>query len=231
MKHKRQLSMLGVICALAFIVMIVIVVTGSSEGFDKAAAMWAYKIRSAGMNTLIEGITYIGNWSSIVTICVLLVAFKTTRHTGLTASLVTAITWILNKGIQHIIMRERPDEIMRLIEQGGPSFPSAHASSSMALFISIAICLFIVKRYKKESDIEIKTDDKVLPVICIILPFIIAFSRVYLGVHWTTDVIAGALEGLAVALISVPTLYLLAEKIETRIEAFLMKGARERAEE
>lgn len=211
--------------------MVVLVTTESTQAFDKAVTMWAYKHRTMGMNTLMEGITYIGNWSSIVVICILLLAFESTRHTGICVSLATTFTWLLNKGIQHVVMRERPEAIMRLIEQGGPSFPSAHAASSMALFITIAICLVALCRRKREMGLPLDTQDRVMPVICVVAPLLIAFSRVYLGVHWATDVIAGVLEGLTIAMIAVPHLHLFAAKIEDAIEVFIKKNTRETADE
>lgn len=230
-RYSNIYRTIGTLAALGFLLILVIVTTGSSEAFDERLALWACKIRSAGLNTLMEGITYLGNWSSIVVICLLLLAFEATRHTGVCASLATAFTWLLNKGIQHIIMRERPDIIMRLIDQGGPSFPSAHASASMAMFISIAICLFAVRRRKKAMGFPLQSQDNIIPYLCIVAPILIAFSRVYLGVHWMTDVIGGALEGLAIAMLASPRLFLLAAKIVDWIDLMLKKGSKETVEE
>lgn len=94
--------------------------------------------------------------------------------------------------IKEIIQRERP--ISQLIEISGYSFPSGHATLSTTLAFSLYLIL-------KDKVIY----NKLLLIICIIFPLLISFSRVYLCVHYLSDIIAG----IALGLIWVSTIYLI----------------------
>ena len=94
--------------------------------------------------------------------------------------------------IKEIIQRERP--ISQLIEISGYSFPSGHATLSTTLAFSLYLIL-------KDKVIY----NKLLLIICMIFPLLISFSRVYLCVHYLSDIIAG----IALGLIWVSTIYLI----------------------
>ena len=80
--------------------------------------------------------------------------------------------------IKSLIKRARP--LHHLVEVSGYSFPSGHAVTSTALAFSLYLILSKRVKYKKT-----------LLSLCIIYPLIISFSRVYLSVHYLSDVIAG----------------------------------------
>ena len=82
---------------------------------------------------------------------------------------------------------------MRLIEETGFSFPSAHAMLSAALYIMLII---LVCKYLKNILAKI-----VLVPFFSALILVVAYSRVYLGVHYITDIIGGWLIGFAITLI------------------------------
>ena len=94
--------------------------------------------------------------------------------------------------IKEIIQRERP--ISQLIEISGYSFPSGHATLSTTLAFSLYLIL-------KDKVIY----NKLLLIICIVFPILISFSRVYLCVHYLSDIIAG----IALGLIWVSVIYLI----------------------
>ena len=94
--------------------------------------------------------------------------------------------------LKEIIQRERP--ISQLIEISGYSFPSGHATLSTTLAFSLYLIL-------KDKVIY----NKLLLIICMIFPLLISFSRVYLCVHYLSDIIAG----IALGLIWVSTIYLI----------------------
>ena len=94
--------------------------------------------------------------------------------------------------IKEIIKRERP--LLQLIEISGYSFPSGHATLSTTLVFSLYLILKDKIKYKK-----------LFISICIIFPLLISFTRVYLCVHYLSDIIAG----IGLGLIWVSSIYLI----------------------
>ena len=89
--------------------------------------------------------------------------------------------------IKWIVDRSRPD-IDRLTNFSGPSFPSGHAAASAASFAAFALLLGMGRAPRFRAT---------LAAIAVALAVGIAASRVFLGVHWFTDVLAGLAFGWA----------------------------------
>ena len=93
----------------------------------------------------------------------------------------------LNVVLKHIIQRERPN-INRLIHEKGYSFPSGHSMMSMAFY---GMLIFLIFKYVKNTALK-----WTLIVILTILLSTIGITRIYLGVHYPSDVIGGFLVSL-----------------------------------
>ena len=175
---------------LAFCIIIYFVTTGQSAGFDDPLRQAIYGMRTAGLNTLMEAITYLGNWQSIVVLCLLLLAYDKTRLIyGVPVASIALVETCLNKVIKTIIERSRPEDVLHLINQSGYAFPSGHSAASMAVY---GMLLFLVLTH-----MENKKTARWLSALMIFLIVFIGFSRIYLGVHYPTDVLGGWMEGLA----------------------------------
>jgi undecaprenyl-diphosphatase len=200
---KKTLTRFGILggsllvfCAIAYFVM-----TGNATGFDDPIRQFIYGLRMDGLNTLLEGITYLGNWQSVVMVCLLLLAYDKTRIPyGVLGATVAIADTLLNKGLKSIFARTRPEDIVPLIEQGGYAFPSGHSVTSMAFY---GMLLFLVQTRMVD-----RKKANALSVVLILLIALIGPSRIYLGVHYPTDVLAGWAEGIFVA----TAVYMLATK-------------------
>jgi len=109
--------------------------------------------------------------------------------------------WLLNTVLKHTFHRTRPD-IQHLIEVGGYSFPSGHAMISTAFYGMLGYLLWLNLRERAKPAWPV-----VIITPCLI--FFIGGSRVYLGVHFPSDVIAGFAAGgawLAVCIIGLETI-------------------------
>ena len=94
----------------------------------------------------------------------------------------------LNIILKNVFVRQRPNEL-RLIEETGYSFPSGHAMASTAVY---GLLLYIVFREVKNKKIR-----NIACILLAILIFIIDMSRIYVGVHYASDVIAGTCLSIA----------------------------------
>lgn len=90
--------------------------------------------------------------------------------------------------------RARPASGLRLVTETDPSFPSGHATAAMAFGMSVALILAVfVLRHRLSRLVTL--------AIGVLLPIVIGASRLELGVHWPTDVVAGLALGACAALV------------------------------
>ena len=102
---------------------------------------------------------------------------------------------ILIKLIKLVYQRSRPS-ILHLVEEGGYSFPSGHA---MATAIVVGTLIIIVQQRMQNQQIK-----RLVQGLLLLFILTIMASRVYLGVHYPTDVIGGVLLGFAILNIEFP---------------------------
>ena len=102
---------------------------------------------------------------------------------------------ILIKLIKLLYQRSRPS-ISHLVEEGGYSFPSGHA---MATAIVVGTLMIIVQQRMQNQQIK-----RLVQSLLLLFILTIMASRVYLGVHYPTDVIGGVLLGFAILNIEFP---------------------------
>ena len=147
-------------------------------------------------------ITFLGDsgWFWI-TLSVLLLLSKQTRRTGVTALLALGLgALITNVALKNMVARIRPYEVIEGLvllvkEQSDFSFPSGHSCASFAA--AVVYYKMLPKKYG---------------ISAVILAALIAFSRLYVGVYYPSDVIAGSVIGILAALLA----YVLVEKAENR---------------
>lgn len=186
LEKENRIKMIGIIstCVSIFFALWIMVEVGDASLIDDSFRNAVISIRSEWLTPIMILITYMGNWQTITVICLVLLAFRKTRLTyGLPLSIGALLVSLANKGIKAIVMRPRPDHAMFLIEQGGWSFPSGHAITSM-FFYGMAIWL-IRRNVKNRKLADILTAILTIPMI------LVGISRIYLGVHYPTDVLAG----------------------------------------
>ena len=196
-ENKYRIHIITIaVCLLLFATMIVLVKTGTASVIDDPIRSEILSWRTDWLTSIMKTITYLGNWQIITLICLILLAIRKTRKTyGVPLSIGALGVSLANKGIKALIMRPRPDIAEFLIEQGGWSFPSGHSITSM-FFFGMAIWLI-------RKNVQSRKIANVLTVLLTIPLVLIGVSRVYLGVHYPTDVLAGWCLGMmAIALVT-----------------------------
>jgi len=171
-----------------FIIIAVNVIGHNAAGFDNYVYSAVSKLISPGLTEFMILITFFGSGefftaSAIILIIVFIALLKKGKYSFYTAMIVInlALAALLNTGIKYIVHRSRPD-ILRLIAISGYSFPSGHSMISMSFYgLLIYLCY-----------ISFKTRWKYLMIsLLAFLVFLIGLSRIYLGVHYASDVLAG----------------------------------------
>lgn len=184
----------AVIAAAGFFLMLMIVLGGNAAAVDDPVREAFYSVRSEGLTAVVRIVTYMGNWQTVTAVCIVLLLVKSTRMTyGVPVSLCAISVSLINKCVKHLVERARPDDIMHLVEEDGFSFASGHSATSMA------VCLLLIYLVRKNIQERKKAD--ILTVLIAIPMLLIGPSRIYLGVHYPTDVIAGWCLGIVVAVI------------------------------
>lgn len=100
---------------------------------------------------------------------------------------------ILVWGLKEFIGRTRPAVVTQLIEEKSLSFPSGHSMMSAIVYLTQAVLLSRIERNRKVKIYIIST--------ALLLTIFIGISRIYLGVHYPTDVLAGWVAGISWALL------------------------------
>ena len=119
----------------------------------------------------------------IATTVVLFILIKNKKiGTAITTNLVSVA--LLNQLLKNILQRPRPTEY-RIIQETGYSFPSGHSMASMAFY---GYLIYLIYKY-----VENKNTKWILIMLLSILICSIGISRIYLGVHYTSDVLGGFL--------------------------------------
>jgi undecaprenyl-diphosphatase len=159
--------------------------------FDLSAARWGAHHATSSSTRVLRLLTQFGGAVVLVPLVTVfaLVQARRLRHLSVLAffAMVVAGQYVLAAGIKAIVDRTRPD-IDRLTGFNGPSFPSGHATAAAAVFMAAALVAGIGYRQKTKA---------VLAGAAAGGAAMIAASRVFLGVHWLTDVLAGLCLGWA----------------------------------
>jgi undecaprenyl-diphosphatase len=101
--------------------------------------------------------------------------------------------WVLNGLLKAVFARSRPDIVPHLREVMSSSFPSGHALTSAAVYLTLGALLMRIAEGRLAKYYCI--------AIAMLLTFLVGSSRVFLGVHYPTDVVAGWLIGMSWALL------------------------------
>ena len=197
---------------------------------DWEAAFLLYiqeNIRSDILTPLLTTLTHTGDKGIIwIAMCVLMVIIPKSRKFGIIAGASLALEAIIvNIFIKNAVARTRPydaiEGLVSLVEkQVDYSFPSGHTGAAFAVagaFLMIAIAgLPVVVKSGIISRTKSSLAYKIFTAVTIVFSFIIAFSRLYVGVHYPTDVLGGFIIGIASSIIAYFGYHIVIKKISQR---------------
>lgn len=184
--ENRRLVVCAV-CLLVFLVLLNRVLAGEILTLDRAAiALMVGHVRAAWLTPIMEVISFMVTPIPLIA-CLFAISLgaraRGVRGVGAPCAVNLVGSTVLNQVLKFIIQRPRPDVSLRLVDIGGFSFPSGHSMAAMAFF---GLLVWLV--WHRVRGPRLRTGLCALLCIAIVA---VGFSRVYLGVHYASDVIAG----------------------------------------
>ncbi len=184
---NNLVSIIVCIClGLVFITLATTIDTRAIEQFDTTVIHVVQGLETPLLTTILKGFTWIGKGTSVafIAVIVFLVLFFIyhNRREALLFGITIGGTGLLNLLLKLYFQRERPD-IYRIMDANGFSFPSGHAMAAFSLYTIGAYLLW--------PHMKTMTSRLILVLLATFMILVIAVSRIYLGVHYPSDILGG----------------------------------------
>ncbi len=171
-----------------FLIILQAIEHGTIENFDLPIIQFVQGMEVASLTFVLKTFTWIGSGFGVapitLLICVLLFFKYNKRSQAVLFAFAIVSTILLNEGLKRVFVRDRP-EIHRLMDAGGFSFPSGHTMMAVSLY---AMIVYVAWPHVKN------TSKRCLLVLgASLFVFLIAGSRIYVGVHFPSDIAGGFL--------------------------------------
>ena len=179
----------ALVCLFFFIILLIFIKIGLTLPLDQGINSAARLIHSPYINyflVALVNLTSINNSIYLVIIITALLLLNRRYHQTIFLLISVSSAFFMEFIIKILVQRPRPDTA--LINLSDFSFPSGHSTISILLFV------FLIYAFK--DDIKNKTLKYIFIIFCIFSFLIVGFSRIYINVHWFTDVLAGFTLGL-----------------------------------
>ncbi len=149
-----------------------------------AAAWWLFggQLRRPWLTPVMESFSALATPVTLLVVLGIAAAFTPVNRPGWFNMLNLGLVVLLNQAMKFAIQRPRPD-VLRLVDVSGFSFPSGHSMAAMAVFGLLAWCVW---RYERNPRRRIA-----LMCLFALVIVMVGISRIYLGVHYASDVLGG----------------------------------------
>ena len=152
------------------------IMNGDIVGYDIISKLFKFNVSTP----IAKFITNFGGAIFVISLTTILFFVIKDKKIGISIITNLGIVTILNQIIKFIMQRPRPTEF-RIIEETGYSFPSGHSMVSLAFY---GYLIYLIYKYINNKHLK-----RTLIIILSVLICIIGVSRIYLGVHYTSDVL------------------------------------------
>ncbi|MBQ4030439.1 MAG: phosphatase PAP2 family protein [Bacilli bacterium] len=186
------------VCLIIFVVLARLLLADKVSGFDNKVYNLVIKLKCDPVTFIFKVITTCCSMWFVALLTLLIMIFGKDKKKAYYIALNLILCFLLNQLFKYIFSRERPIGI-NLIKETGYSFPSGHSMMSVAFYGFIGYIFLHSKRDKKIRILVILST--------MILSLLIGISRIYLGVHYASDVLAGFVLSLAYLILFVSIFY------------------------
>jgi len=189
----------GMLCAIAFVEAADEVLEGEAMLVDRPLSLWIHRFHGPGLDAAMRVTTELGSWWVLSLAVALVAAWALMRGRRALAGVLVGValaSQLLSTLLKLLFQRPRPELWQTVARPGSYAFPSGHALLSTVVYGMIA---FAIARLAPRLRWPLYGG---VPI----LVLLIGASRIYLGVHWPSDVLAGHAAGglvLAAALLGV----------------------------
>ncbi|WP_273395022.1 phosphatase PAP2 family protein [Thermophilibacter mediterraneus] len=177
------------VCTLVFLALLGEVAEGEIMRLDTMAyQLFVERLRSDALTPVMEGVTSLASVVVLAVMAAVIAALAPGKAPGWCVTVNLACVVALNTLLKVVVQRPRP-EGFRLVAESGYSFPSGHSMVAMAFF---GLLIWMIWRYHRRDAMRV-----VWCAFFAVVIVLVGVSRIYLGVHYASDVIAGFCVSLA----------------------------------
>lgn len=158
---------------------------GGMLGIDAAAyQLFSLDLRSEGMTDFMQAVSLLAQPAPMVAMILVVLAFARPRRTALYCAGSAIGIHLVSSLLKRLVCRPRPEAALQVVAATGWSFPSGHIMNAIALFGLFAWFVWRSDRPRLERQL--------LCLMFGVVAALVGISRIYLGVHYASDVLAGA---------------------------------------
>ena len=193
MNNSKKISLILClsISLLLFIALFSLIITKNETvlKIDDFVAQSFFNHRTRLLDYLFVIISYMGETITIVVLCVILLLLPNRKQVGMPVVMLTALSFVINFVFKMIVARQRPDSLFLMQDTlgykmpNGYSFPSGHAQTANIFYFALSF-LFL-------NNIQQKWKRVFLIVLTTLFCLFMCLARIYLCVHFLTDVLCG----------------------------------------
>ncbi|MEW6032287.1 MAG: phosphatase PAP2 family protein [Bacillota bacterium] len=215
----REATTLAGLFLLVFMAVAGAVAAGFTAGPDQALTARLFALHGPGLTRVMRAVTNLGSAAVLVPLALVIATWvwgtpprqgpvphrAHARFGGLAILAALLGAWVLNSVLKFLFQRARP-ELFPLAPASGFSFPSGHAMVAVAFYsvaAYVASVLLATAGRRNPAPAVPPWHPHVLAGLALVVVVLVGMSRVYLGVHYPSDVIGGYLAGLSWALLCI----------------------------
>ncbi len=157
---------------------------------DRTVYLILISFQSYGITNLVKYYTFFGSATFLIVITVISWLLFKNKYYSKIITINLILSFLTNQVLKFIIARDRP-YFIHLVKENGFSFPSGHA---MVSFCFYGLIIYLLHK----SNLKYKN---IIIILLILLIFVIGATRIYLGVHYFSDIIGAYLAGLIYLLV------------------------------